>query len=175
MLDHTTVPAYFNDAQPGQWSEDPPRATTTATTTANEKRARVLRRATRVRDRRHGSSSSSESHAPFSTTTTMSHLPRRPSRTTARRVASSVSLLCLAFVALICLYPLAAKADEVSLPKYGTVIGSGRFFYMTSSSFVYADALLRSWCNVSSKTSVFASTTDCRHALVSVIHYSCVG
>ncbi|THH07204.1 hypothetical protein EW145_g3548 [Phellinidium pouzarii] len=53
----------------------------------------------------------------------MTRLPRRPSRTNARRVASSVSLLCLAFIALICLCPVSVSADEDKRAEYGTVIG----------------------------------------------------
>ncbi|KAL5478747.1 KAR2 [Sanghuangporus weigelae] len=52
-------------------------------------------------------------------------LPRRPapSRTHARRVASTVSLLCLALIALICLCPLSARADDDARSEYGPVIG----------------------------------------------------
>ncbi|KAL5498169.1 KAR2 [Sanghuangporus vaninii] len=52
-------------------------------------------------------------------------LPRRPAptRTHARRVASTVSLLCLAFIALICLCPLSARADDDARSEYGPVIG----------------------------------------------------
>jgi len=58
----------------------------------------------------------------------MSRLPRRPTRTQSRRMASSLSLLLLAFIALICLCPVSVKADEANGNKkleYGTVIGIG--------------------------------------------------
>ena len=58
----------------------------------------------------------------------MSRLPRRPTHTQSRRMASSLSLL-LAFTALICLCPVSVKADEANVNKrhgwYGTVIGIG--------------------------------------------------
>jgi endoplasmic reticulum chaperone BiP len=58
----------------------------------------------------------------------MSRLPRRPTRTQSRRMASSLSLLVLAFLALICLCPVSVRADEANGNKkaeYGTVIGIG--------------------------------------------------
>jgi len=56
----------------------------------------------------------------------MPRLPRRPTRIQSRRMASSLSLLLLAFIALICLCPVSVKADEANGNKkleYGTVIG----------------------------------------------------
>ena len=57
----------------------------------------------------------------------MSRLPRRPTRTQSRRLAYSLSFSVIALIALICLFPCAARADEIpSNPKeYGTVIGIG--------------------------------------------------
>ena len=58
----------------------------------------------------------------------MSRLPRRPTRTQSRRMASSLSLLLFAFIALICLCPVSVTADETNGNKkseYGTVIGIG--------------------------------------------------
>jgi heat shock protein 5 len=43
-------------------------------------------------------------------------------------MASSLSLLLIAFLALICLCPISVKADEPNgnkKPEYGTVIGIG--------------------------------------------------
>ncbi|TFY64751.1 hypothetical protein EVJ58_g2420 [Rhodofomes roseus] len=50
-------------------------------------------------------------------------LARRPTRSQSRRVVSSISLLFLAFVALLCLCPVAVSADEDKRSEYGTVIG----------------------------------------------------
>ncbi|EGO02855.1 hypothetical protein SERLA73DRAFT_176280 [Serpula lacrymans var. lacrymans S7.3] len=52
----------------------------------------------------------------------MSRSPHRPTRHQARRMASSLSLLLFAFIALICLCP-AVVADESSKSEYGPVIG----------------------------------------------------
>lgn len=54
-------------------------------------------------------------------------LSRRPTRSRARKVASAVSFLCLAFVAILCLAPGAVRADELDdkRAEYGTVIGIG--------------------------------------------------
>lgn len=52
-------------------------------------------------------------------------LPRRPTRSQSRRVVSSVSLLLLALVAILCLCPVAVNADEDKRAEYGTVIGIG--------------------------------------------------
>ncbi|KAI0351637.1 heat shock protein 70 [Trametes cingulata] len=49
-------------------------------------------------------------------------LPRRPTRTQSRRLLSSMSLVFLAFLAIILLCPVSVKADE-DKPKYGPVIG----------------------------------------------------
>ncbi|KAI0651310.1 heat shock protein 70 [Trametes meyenii] len=49
-------------------------------------------------------------------------LPRRPTRTQSRRLLSSMSLIFLAFLALILLCPVSVKADE-DKAKYGPVIG----------------------------------------------------
>ena len=59
----------------------------------------------------------------------MSRLSRRPTRTQSRRMASSLSLLVIAFIALICLCPVSVTADEGNGNKkaeYGTVIGIGK-------------------------------------------------
>ncbi|KAH9929470.1 heat shock protein 70 family [Fomitopsis serialis] len=50
-------------------------------------------------------------------------LPRRPSRSQSRRVVSSISLLFIALVAILCLCPVAVSADEDKRSEYGTVIG----------------------------------------------------
>lgn len=60
----------------------------------------------------------------------MSRLPRRPARRStasksARRVAASVPLLILAFIAIICLCPVNVKAAADDKSEYGTVIGIG--------------------------------------------------
>jgi endoplasmic reticulum chaperone BiP len=47
----------------------------------------------------------------------------RPSRTQARRVASTLSLVCLLFLAVLCLCPAAATAADDKRAEYGTVIG----------------------------------------------------
>ncbi|KAH9922301.1 heat shock protein 70 [Epithele typhae] len=49
-------------------------------------------------------------------------LPRRPTRTQSRRLLSSMSLLFLAFLAIILLCPVSVSADE-DKAKYGPVIG----------------------------------------------------
>ncbi|KAI0632848.1 heat shock protein 70 [Trametes polyzona] len=49
-------------------------------------------------------------------------LPRRPTRTQSRRLLSSMSLVFLAFLALILLCPVSVSADE-DKAKYGPVIG----------------------------------------------------
>ncbi|EJF60133.1 heat shock protein 70 [Dichomitus squalens LYAD-421 SS1] len=49
-------------------------------------------------------------------------LPRRPTRTQLRRLLSSLSLVFLAFLALILLCPISVNADE-DKAKYGPVIG----------------------------------------------------
>jgi endoplasmic reticulum chaperone BiP len=67
----------------------------------------------------------------------MSRLPRRPTRLRARRVASSVSLLCLAFIALFCLCPLAVKAEEDPRAEYGTVIGIGQCISIAIILYLY--------------------------------------
>lgn len=89
---------------------------------------------------------------------TMSRLPRRPSRTNARRVASSVSLLCLALIALICLCPLSVKADDEK--EYGTVIGIGTWPSHSSFSH-YTNDHVRSWNDVSkaAHTSLYSNLT----------------
>ncbi|KLO16668.1 heat shock protein 70 [Schizopora paradoxa] len=52
----------------------------------------------------------------------MSRLPRRPTRTHARRVAASIPLLIVALFALILLCPVNVKAQD-DKSEYGTVIG----------------------------------------------------
>ena len=54
-------------------------------------------------------------------------LSRRPTRSRARKVASTVTILCLVFAALLCLAPVAVKADDADdrRAEYGTVIGIG--------------------------------------------------
>ncbi|EMD35028.1 hypothetical protein CERSUDRAFT_116540 [Gelatoporia subvermispora B] len=52
----------------------------------------------------------------------MSRLHRRPTRTQSRRLASSMSLIFLAFLALILLCPVSVAAQE-DKSEYGTVIG----------------------------------------------------
>lgn len=51
-------------------------------------------------------------------------LPRRPTRTQSRRLLSSMSLVFLAFLALILLCPVSVNADDEKA-KYGPVIGIG--------------------------------------------------
>ncbi|OCH88948.1 heat shock protein 70, partial [Obba rivulosa] len=53
----------------------------------------------------------------------MSRLHRRPTRTQSRRLASSMSLIFLAFLALILLCPVSVSAQEDKKSEYGTVIG----------------------------------------------------
>ena len=53
----------------------------------------------------------------------MSRLPRRPTRTQARRAASTLSILFFAFLAIILLCPVSVNADEDKKSEYGTVIG----------------------------------------------------
>ncbi|KAG1744652.1 heat shock protein 70 family [Suillus paluster] len=48
---------------------------------------------------------------------------RRPCRAKSRRMASSLSLLLLAFFAIICLCPVATAQDSSKNSEYGTVIG----------------------------------------------------
>ncbi|KAI0946194.1 hypothetical protein AcV7_010231 [Taiwanofungus camphoratus] len=50
-------------------------------------------------------------------------LPRRPTRTQSRRMASSLSLVFIAFLALLLLCPVAVSADDDKRNDYGTVIG----------------------------------------------------
>ena len=64
--------------------------------------------------------------SPRPSLSTMTRTARRPTRGRAQSVATSVSLLCLAIIALFCLCPLAAKADEDPRSDYGTVIGIGQ-------------------------------------------------
>jgi len=52
----------------------------------------------------------------------MFRLPRRPTRTQSRRMASTLSLAFLAFIALLFLCPVSVKGDAGS-DAYGTVIG----------------------------------------------------
>jgi endoplasmic reticulum chaperone BiP len=49
----------------------------------------------------------------------------RPTRTHARRVASTLSLTFFAFLAIILLCPVAVKAEDKKA-EYGTVIGIGK-------------------------------------------------
>jgi hypothetical protein len=68
---------------------------------------------------------------------TMARLPRsarRHTRIPPARLAS-FSFLFLAFVAVICLCPLAVKADDKPHPEYGTVIGIGTISQTRKSSF----------------------------------------
>jgi amino acid permease len=51
---------------------------------------------------------------------------RRPSRTQSRNMASTLSLILFAFLALILLCPVAVNADEDKKSEYGTIIGIGR-------------------------------------------------
>jgi len=53
----------------------------------------------------------------------ISRSARRPSRTQSRRMASSLSFIFFAFVALILLCPVAVSADEDKKSEYGTIIG----------------------------------------------------
>ncbi|KAG6331821.1 hypothetical protein ID866_7266 [Astraeus odoratus] len=53
----------------------------------------------------------------------MSRHHRRPSRARSRTLVSSLSLLFLAFVAVLCLCPPAAAQDSGKRSEYGTVIG----------------------------------------------------
>ncbi|KAJ8590776.1 heat shock protein 70, partial [Rhizopogon salebrosus TDB-379] len=48
---------------------------------------------------------------------------RRPSRAKSRRMASSLSLILFAFIALICLCPAASAQGSAKNTEYGTVIG----------------------------------------------------
>lgn len=65
----------------------------------------------------------------------MSRLPGHPTRTQSRRMASSLSLVVFAFLALVCILPAAVNADEASNKKaeYGTVIGIGELIRNLSS------------------------------------------
>ncbi|KAF5345831.1 hypothetical protein D9756_010900 [Leucocoprinus leucothites] len=53
----------------------------------------------------------------------------RPARTHSRRLLSTVSILFLAFLALVCLCPPAVSAEETH-PEYGTVIGIDLRYYI---------------------------------------------
>ncbi|CAL1697967.1 unnamed protein product [Somion occarium] len=48
---------------------------------------------------------------------------RRPTKSQSRRLASSLSLVFLAFLALLCLCPVGVRAEEQDKNAYGTVIG----------------------------------------------------
>jgi hypothetical protein len=61
----------------------------------------------------------------------MSLSRRQPSRKQSAVMASSLSLLFLTFISLICLCPLNAAAAEKS--EYGTVIGIGEYFSNATS------------------------------------------
>ena len=67
-------------------------------------------------------------------------LPRRPTRLQSRRVVSSLSLIFLALVAILCLCPVAVNADEDKRSEYGTVIGIGESL---SSAYARPFALAR--------------------------------
>lgn len=73
-----------------------------------------------------------------SPTTIMSRLPRRPTRTHARRVAASIPLLIVAFLALILLCPVNVKAQD-DKSEYGTVIGIGEWWLALSRRLAAAD------------------------------------
>lgn len=57
--------------------------------------------------------------------------PHRPSRAKSRLLASSLSLVFLAFFALICLCPAVSAQDDVKKSEYGTVIGIGMCTYLS--------------------------------------------
>lgn len=59
----------------------------------------------------------------------MTRLSRRPTRTQSRRLASSLSLLFFACLALLLLCPVAVSADQEK-DKYGPVIGIGKWDYV---------------------------------------------
>ena len=85
------------------------------------------------------------------TTTIMSRLPRRPTRKQSRRMASSLSLFVIAFIALICLCPVSVTADETNGNKkseYGTVIGIGESLSTTDWPIAKLTVLCRFGYNV---------------------------
>jgi heat shock protein 5 len=51
----------------------------------------------------------------------------RPTRTQSTRVLTSLSLVFFALIALICLCPVAVKAQDSRAAEYGDVIGIGEF------------------------------------------------
>ena len=68
----------------------------------------------------------------------MSRLPRRPTRTHARRVAASIPLLIVALFALILLCPVNVKAQD-DKSEYGTVIGIGEWWLSLQVSIAASD------------------------------------
>jgi hypothetical protein len=70
------------------------------------------------------------SSSPTTTTTSalsaMAGIRSRPTRTQARRVASTLSILFIALIAILCLCPVGVRADD-NKEEYGTVIGIGQY------------------------------------------------
>jgi hypothetical protein len=72
---------------------------------------------------------------------------RRPTRTQARRVASTLSILFLAFIAILCLCPVGASAQASdNKEEYGTVIGIGKHYgsSMTGTTDAYS-SIAQTW------------------------------
>ena len=59
----------------------------------------------------------------------MAGLHHRPTKSQSRRLVSSLSLVFLAFVAILLLCPVAVSADEDKKAQYGTVIGIGELVF----------------------------------------------
>lgn len=54
-------------------------------------------------------------------------MARRPSRTQSRHLLSSLSIAFFALIAIVCLCPVAVRAED-GASEYGTVIGIGKYF-----------------------------------------------
>lgn len=72
----------------------------------------------------------------------------RPTRAKSTRVITSLSLVFFAFIAVICLCPVAVKAEESRpVAEYGDVIGIGEFlaFFTHSKCFFFSDTNEQIW------------------------------
>ena len=63
----------------------------------------------------------------------MTRLARRPTKSQARRFASTLSFLFVAALAVLCLCPVASVRAEENKSEYGTVIGIGASHYVSST------------------------------------------
>lgn len=66
---------------------------------------------------------------------------RRPLRVKSRRMASSLTLILFAFVALICLCPATSAQESGKKSEYGTVIGIGQYFHPSSAAIILTNSL----------------------------------